>query len=559
MSKKGCLGVLLWLLAGQATAMESVQVQLRWQHQFQFAGYYVAKEFGYYADAGLDVTLLENGPGQPSSITAVALGQAQFGVANTGVLTAFARGEPVMAVASIFQHSPMAWVVRTDSGIHNLHDLVGKTLMSQQPREQVAELLSPFVLEAIPLESMTWVPSRFNIDALVNGEVDAFAGYLSNEPYVLSRRGVPFVTISPRTYGVDFYGDLLITNSQLARDNPELIKRFRDASLKGWRTALENIDGTARLIKAQYAPQKSLDQLRFEGEVIREMVMPDLVTIGHMNLGRWSRILELHQQLGLIPPQASLDGFLFQPKVQAPSSPVWSWLAAALGLALLIAILVIYQFMRLNNRLSREIGKRQEIEKELRSQAYTDPLTGTGNRRALMEVGHQRFASAVREDRPLSLVMVDVDHFKRINDSYGHDVGDLVLRHLGDLLHQAVRSSDFVGRLGGEEFALLLPDSGLEAAMATARRLKSRMVQKPFELNPHESIAISISAGVVSRQGADSCFEQMLSRADQLLYDAKAAGRDQICRESCVSCPLPKLPNDPKVRPFPDLGDRQKS
>ncbi|WP_417360755.1 diguanylate cyclase [Gallaecimonas pentaromativorans] len=528
---------LLLLASFGASALEQVRVQLRWKHQFQFAGYYVAKEYGYYRDAGLDVTLLENGPGLPGGISEVANNQVEFAVAGAGVIAAYAEGQPVVAVAAIFQHSPLVWLVLEKSGIKNLHDLAGKRLMSAFPQEQMVDLLAPFPMESIPIDTLNWVPSEFSVDALIKGHTDAYAAYKSNEPFVLRQKGIGYRLIEPRTYGVDFYGDVIITSRELAYRHPGLVEKFRDATLHGWRTALDNIDGTARLIQSKYAPQKSLEQLRFEGQQIRELVIPDMVAIGHMNQGRWERILDLNQQLGLIKDKADLSGFLFNP--QANKSQ-WNWPATIFAFAFMGALMVLYQFRRLNKRLRLEVARRHEIEQELRSQAYTDPLTGTGNRRALMEVGHRSFAMSVRDQEPLSLIMVDVDHFKRINDSYGHDIGDLVLCHLGEVLRHTIRSDDFVGRLGGEEFAILLPGSGVESAMAMARRLKNRLSVHSFTLNPHERIAISVSAGVVARGDEDSCFEQMLSRADCLLYQAKAAGRDQIQRESTLDeTPLP--------------------
>ncbi len=527
-----CLWLWIFLLTSfPAAALEPVRVQLRWKHQFQFAGYYVAKEYGYYRDAGFDVTLLENGPGLPGGISEVANGQVEFAVTGAGAVAAYAEGQPIVAVAAIFQHSPLVWLVLKSSGIRTLHDLSGKRLMSAQPQEQMVDLLAPFPMESIPLNTLHWVPSEFSINALINGHTDAYAAYKSNEPYVLDKKGIGYRLIEPRAYGVDFYGDILITSQQLAQRHPQMVERFRQATLKGWQTALDNIDGTARLIHSKYAPQKSLDQLRFEGQQIRELVMPDLVAIGHMNRGRWERILDLTLQLGLISEHPDLNGFLFNPQSQKNA---WNWPATLFALAFMVALLVVYQFRRLNKHLSREINMRHDIEEELRAQAYTDPLTGTGNRRALMEAGHRSFAAAVRDLSPLALIMIDVDHFKRINDNYGHDIGDLVLCHLGEVLRNTIRSGDFVGRIGGEEFTILLPDSGIEAAMAMARRLKHRLSVQSFTLNPHERIAISVSAGVVSRSAEDSCFEQMLSRADVLLYQAKEAGRNQIYRQNSL-------------------------
>lgn len=167
------------------------------------------------------------------------------------------------------------------------------------------------------------------------------------------------------------------------------------------------------------------------------------------------------------------------------------------------------------------------LHAQLKRLSYTDALTGLANRRQFMEVLETEAARQHRVGRPLCLVMMDVDHFKRVNDEHGHDVGDQVLRGIAEVLMACVRSpTDLPCRMGGEEFALVLPDTDLVQAQAACERLREALAARQF--GPAEQpFRVTVSMGVVACRGAHT--EPCLRAADQLLYRAKAAGRDRIC------------------------------
>lgn len=162
----------------------------------------------------------------------------------------------------------------------------------------------------------------------------------------------------------------------------------------------------------------------------------------------------------------------------------------------------------------------------LQEHATTDPLTGLMNRRRLREVWMLAEAEGRRGSFPLSIVLCDVDHFKSINDKYGHEVGDVVLRKLGQLLRQEVRMTDSVCRWGGEEFLLLLPHSDSVQAMLTSTRICEKIAGEPLQIGPH-SLNISITMGVATLLG-DEKFESAAHRADVALYAGKTAGRNRV-------------------------------
>jgi len=159
--------------------------------------------------------------------------------------------------------------------------------------------------------------------------------------------------------------------------------------------------------------------------------------------------------------------------------------------------------------------------------ATIDPLTGIANRRGFIERCETERARAARGDRHLSLLMIDVDHFKAINDTYGHDAGDAVLRALADCFRQTMRTSDIPGRLGGEEFAILLPETDLPGAALLAERLRVAVEQMGLIVEENR-IDVTISIGVVSVPYDEGAVEGALHDADALMYRAKRDGRNRV-------------------------------
>ncbi len=177
-----------------------------------------------------------------------------------------------------------------------------------------------------------------------------------------------------------------------------------------------------------------------------------------------------------------------------------------------------------NAALQAEIAQRIELQAELERQATTDPLTGLVNRREFSRRFALDLARTQRDASPLSLVLIDLDHFKRINDQYGHAAGDAVLRTLAQLSHGCFRSIDTVGRLGGEEFAVLLPGADLQCAAQAARRLAQRLAETPVE-HDGQCIVAGMTAGVAQRLPSEDSLDSLLQRADLALYAGKQAGR----------------------------------
>lgn len=170
-----------------------------------------------------------------------------------------------------------------------------------------------------------------------------------------------------------------------------------------------------------------------------------------------------------------------------------------------------------------------QVLEELEKQARTDYLTGLANRRHFWEQAESEVARSLRYHNPLSLVMLDVDRFKRINDHWGHKVGDQVLQSLAQACLAGLRDADLAGRLGGEEFGLLLPETTGERAVDVAERLRQAMADGCLELDGGQEVCYTVSFGVSTLGGDVNNLEMLFSQADHALYEAKHSGRNRVC------------------------------
>lgn len=159
--------------------------------------------------------------------------------------------------------------------------------------------------------------------------------------------------------------------------------------------------------------------------------------------------------------------------------------------------------------------------------AVTDDLTGIYNRRHFFELAEKRFVRAQQDQTPLSALIVDLDHFKKFNDKYGHHVGDQVLRASAQMMSSALRESDIIGRYGGEEFSIILPETNNNAAIYVAERLLSQVADVPIETEAG-SLTIQLSIGIAGMGKETPTLHSLIIRADQALYIAKGVGRNRM-------------------------------
>lgn len=523
------LALLCPALPAVAQQPEVVRLQLKWRHQFQFAGFYVAQAKGFYREAGLDVRFLE-ASGSDTSIDVVTRGNAEFGLHGSDLVVARALGKPVVALAAIFQHSPMVLITRRDRGIDNLHELAGKRVALAP---DAAELLAYLRREGVPVALLP-AGHNFSLDDLISGRVDARPAYLTNEPYALRQARIPYNVFSPRSAGLDFYGDVLFTSEAWLRAHRKQAAAFIEASRRGWYYALSHRDEAVDLVRARYAPGLDHAHLDYEAGQISRLMAPEFAEVGQMSEGRWRHIADTFAEIGMMPVGFDLEGFLYDRQAHHDYRPLY-WALAAASLAALLAGLVGFYYRRLNRALQKEISERRRLQDNLENLANTDALTGLPNRRYFLEHLNIENYRHERYGRPLSVMMLDLDHFKRINDNYGHVVGDEALHLFAETLCACLRAEDVPARMGGEEFAVLLPESGREAVWLVAERIRSQVADLRLPVGA-DRLQFTVSIGVAEVGGHEDVLA-ILRRADGALYEAKAAGRNRVVVASPVAHP----------------------
>jgi diguanylate cyclase (GGDEF)-like protein len=178
-------------------------------------------------------------------------------------------------------------------------------------------------------------------------------------------------------------------------------------------------------------------------------------------------------------------------------------------------------------QLEREISERRELEGQLRRLATTDSLTGALNRGQTISLGQREMDRTQKLRQTLAVMMLDIDHFKSINDRYGHRAGDAVLQQFAGIIASGIRRIDLFGRVGGEEFAVVLPAITPGAALLAAERIRSTVAGKPV-LSDGTSISVTVSIGLAMAEAGDASIEQIIARADSALYTAKGSGRNAV-------------------------------
>lgn len=317
--------------AGQPTenVPEKITIQLKWRHSFQFAGYYAAKEKGFYAEEGLDVDLKEREISKPY-IEEVVKGNAEYGTADAGLLLHRAKGEPIVLLKQIFQHSPLIFIAKKENGIVSPYEMIGKKVRFDPGSGNFAPLTAMLTETIGNLSQIIPVPQSYDLREFVEGDVDVISAYLSSQPFELEKMGVEFTIINPQNYGVDFYGDNLFTTEQELSTHPQRVAKVIRATLKGWKYALEHQKELIDIIIKKYNKNAGPEQLAYEAKMTERMIIPDLIRLGSVNHRRYSRIAEIYAELGLLSGAIVPNDFIFDDKMEQQvtlSSKEKSWLS----------------------------------------------------------------------------------------------------------------------------------------------------------------------------------------------------------------------------------------
>lgn len=300
--------IVLIILPVKSFATDSVVLQLKWQHQFQFAGFYAALEKGFYKEQGFDVEIRARNL-QSTPVDDVISGRATFGISDSSIVLHRMKNKPVVVLASIFQHSPLVLLTLSSSGLRAPESLINKRIMYQKGTDD-APLTAMFSALGISNTDYNHVPHSFDDSALIRGEVDAISAYLTDQPNWFKQQGVAINIIDPLNYGIDFYGDLLFTSEEYIKDRPERAIAFQEASIKGWKYALENKEEIIDLIINKYKSVHDVDHLLFEAEHTQNLIKSNTIPIGTVYKERFNRIADIYRLLKMVPENSSEEGLL---------------------------------------------------------------------------------------------------------------------------------------------------------------------------------------------------------------------------------------------------------
>jgi len=302
--------ILLFLLSSLLHANEKVTLQLKWFHQFQFAGYYAAKEKGFYEEAGLEVEIKQRDL-KYNNIEQVIDKEANYGVSDSILMLYKAKNKPVVIVSPIFQHSANVLITLKNSELNSPYKLQNKNLLFYPNDTDGFSLLGMLKKLNIDVELLR-KREQGDYQKLITNEVDAMPAYLGNEPYYFEQKGIDINIINPTNYGLNFYGDMLFTSEDEMRNHPNRVKKFKNATLKGWVYALENKEEIIQLIKSKYNSQKSLEHLRYEAKVIDSLISKETIPLGTLDEGRIQYILDIYKTYGFSSKSVDIESFIFE-------------------------------------------------------------------------------------------------------------------------------------------------------------------------------------------------------------------------------------------------------
>lgn len=626
--------ILIIIILLQADEKKDITLQLNWLNQFQFAGYYVAKEKGFYKDVGLNVTINELKDKQELT-NVIKDGKVDFAIGRSSLLINKINGDDIVILGAIFQHSPLM-LLTTNEEIKTIKDIKNKTIMITPDAEFTASITAMLNSNDINRKDLRIFKHSFDVNDLIDKKVDLMSCYISNEPIILQEKGIKYKIFHPKDYGFDFYSDILFTSSKFIKENPLTTKSFYEATLKGWEYAFKNKTEAAEIIYKKYNTQnKSLINLIKEAEILESLVIDkDNRQIGYLDKNKLEKIFEVFKVLGLTNGKINLDNFIYTNnhhkkiifEIAYEQKNMFIMLVISISIIFVLTIfflsrihtkkklldavintsddLIYYKDQRLkyigcndafkrfankseneilgkddfdifenkfakifrdndlkvlrtnemsideewlefDNKLllfqskkrplkytetkigilgvSRDITSLYEIQKKLEEQATVDELTKVYNRKSFNERLKEKIEMFRRYESNFCLALVDIDDFKKVNDNFGHDVGDEVLIKVCGIAKENIRNTDLIFRIGGEEFVILYPKTLIDEAFLSIEKI-THIIKNENIIKNHQ---ITLSVGLTQMKENDD-EASIFKRIDDLMYISKKTGKDKI-------------------------------
>ena len=615
---------------------KKITLQLNWLNQFQFAGYYMAKEKGFYKDVNLDVKIKESNS-NTDVVKEIETKNADFAVGRSSLIIEKINGKDIVALCAIYQESPLILLVKKDSNINSVKDLRNKKIMITPDARYSAPVLAMLSANELSINEFTVLKHSFDINDLINRKTDAIASYISNEPILLNEKGIEYTIFNPKDFGFDLYSDILFSSSEYIKNNPKITKDFYEASLKGWKYAFENLAETAEIIYSKYNTQnKTFTHLVKEGEVLKKLAYTGNNELGDFNDNKLKNIANVFKLFGLVNKDLDLKEFIYKENKPKIINLEISKQEKNIIITILILLFILFSFvvflLRKNSQakkllrtvinssddliyykdsklryigcnksfenllakkeseiigkndfelfeedlakvfrredfevldennlitsnewiifghkriffqtkripfiyknkkigilgIARDITGLYEIQEKLKKQTYYDELTKIFNRKAYNERIQEKFDLFDRYDTNFTIAMYDIDDFKKINDTYGHDIGDKVLVEITNEVKSIIRKTDFLFRVGGEEFVIIFDKISLDESYDIAEKIRINI----SKMQIIENEKITISMGITQAIANDNP-QSIYERVDKLMYQSKRNNKNQTTK-----------------------------
>ncbi|UIJ36787.1 EAL domain-containing protein [Desulfobaculum bizertense] len=359
-----CTAVLL--CSQPAYAGHLIRLQLKYAHSFQFAGFYMAKNLGFYAEEGLDVQFTEGTPGR-APVSQLIRQKADYAIADTDALLAFAEGKDVVVLAALFQTSPEVLAIGPHVELNTPADLRGKKIMTL-PRAS-APVMALLHKYGVTSQTAQFLPYNTAIDSLLSEKIDAAVTYDSWALPYLAAKGKHLDILSPKDYGIDFYGDCILSSRKEVTMHPDEARAFLRATYRGWDYAMAHPLEAAQYIHAHFTPNISVEQLLGQERILRSAMMPELISFGSMNRTRWEKIYSTYVRLGFLDKDTPvrLDRFIFTPEQSIITAlnktylRISCFVAGAVGLILIALLLFNYKLKRAVEDRTEELRTSQHM------------------------------------------------------------------------------------------------------------------------------------------------------------------------------------------------------
>ena len=285
---------------------KEVSLLLPWKHQFQFAGYYMAQQKGFYRDVGLHVNIKEFNA-KRSNVLEVSKQKAEFGIRHsTLILDKLSKTKNIKMLAAIHQSSPL--VLISQKKFTHLKDIIGKKVSMSYEDNSNAAISAMLLSEGIRPHTYTPIPLEFTLDNFIKGQTLFRTVFTSNEIFTLQQKKIPYTLYNPKAYGYDFYSDILYTSEEFIKKDPKTVQNFVQASLKGWRYAYAHIDESIDIILQFYNTQhKTKEALLYESKVLKKLAFIENTPLGNINTVRLREIANTYRLLGMIQTKGDIN------------------------------------------------------------------------------------------------------------------------------------------------------------------------------------------------------------------------------------------------------------